>query len=156
MRVFSHLLGCKMVMIMVQHHSKMGAWLKPESREVDNLFRVGTVIDTHQSSKVEFYLGFEPTWMWGQQQGRGLFFMYGSLEYVIFTSCNLRPLRVISRGQSALFCRRKPLFALTPEPTNQPLHNDYQYGLYGTSNNVNGGAQNDLHVLRLQMAEHMR
>ena len=34
--------------------------------------------------------------------------------------------------------------ALIPEQTSQPLHNKYVFIVYGT---INGGAQNDLHVL---------
>ena len=46
------------------------------------------------------------------------------------------------------FADANPLFALIPEQTSQSLRNSYVIIVYGTISNVNGGAQNDLHVLR--------
>ena len=56
------------------------------------------------------------------------------------------------RATVHIFASANLLFALTPEPTNQPLHNNYVIIVYKVTrynNNINGGAWNHLYVLRI-------
>ena len=93
-------------------------------------------------------------WVWLARQAWVSLTVHASLVPRPFPGSSFWSLA--ARGHSVLFSDANSLFALTPEPTNQLLRNDYVIIVYGTCNNVNGGTRNNLHVLSSQMAESTR